>query len=97
MGSDASRKALARRSPACGLAPRRSFAPPRRGASDAREGIVAIGFIGCDFANKCFIITSLLRLAAKNGRRAAREGQAARLGSGFPFGYALPISKTAFS
>lgn len=61
-----------------------------------REGVVALGFIGCDFANKCFIITSLLLLAAKKRRRAAREGQAASLCSSFPFGYAFPISKAAF-
>lgn len=61
-----------------------------------REAVVALGFIGCDFANKCFIITSLLLLAAKKGGRAAGEGQAASLCSGFPIGYALPISKAAF-
>lgn len=61
-----------------------------------REGVVALGFICCDFANKCFIITSLLLLAAKKGRGAAREGQAASLCSGFPFGYELPFSKNAF-
>lgn len=82
--------------PACLLDLCLSFIPLHQGTSDAREGIVAIGFIGCDFANKCFIITSLLRLAAKKRRRAAKEGQAACLCSGFPFGFAFPISKTAF-
>lgn len=52
---------------------------PHRGTSDARESIVAVGFIGCDFANKRFIITSSPRLAAKKGGRAAKEGPVLRL------------------
>lgn len=49
-----------------------------------REGVVALGFIGCDFANKCFIITSLLLLAAKKRRRAAREGRLPPCAPAFP-------------
>lgn len=56
---------------------------------------VALGFIGCDFANKCFIITSSPRLAAKKASRAMKEGQAAWLCSTFPLQFAFPISKTA--